>query len=82
MSDNKSPVVYSGGYISTTGLLGCALVILKLTHSIEISWFWALAPFWVGWAALLLILLIVCVPIIVLAVWDDYKRKKRWAKKK
>lgn len=43
---------------STFGLLGVAFIVLKLTHVIDWSWWWVLAPFWGGFALFGLILLI------------------------
>jgi len=33
---------------SVFGLLGVAFIVLKLTGVIAWSWWWVLAPFWVG----------------------------------
>ena len=41
--------------IGKLGLLGVAFVCLKLTHVIGWSWWWVTAPFWGGWALLILI---------------------------
>lgn len=30
------------------GVLGIVFVVLKLTHVINWSWWWVLAPFWIG----------------------------------
>lgn len=35
------------GSIGLAGLLGVAFVVLKLTGTIEWSWVWVLAPFWI-----------------------------------
>ena len=42
MSDNSQ----SGG-IDFAGLLTIALIVLKLTHYIDWSWWWVLSPIWV-----------------------------------
>lgn len=42
MSDN---VTQSGG-IGICGLLGVALIVLKLMHYIDWSWWWVTVPFW------------------------------------
>jgi Transmembrane Fragile-X-F protein len=51
--------------IGLSGALGVAFIVLKLTHTIAWSWWWVLAPFWIGWAIvgvfLLFALLIVAV---------------------
>jgi phosphoglycerol transferase MdoB-like AlkP superfamily enzyme len=48
----------SGG-IGVIGLLGVAFVVLKLTGYIDWSWWWVTAPFWGGFAFLLLIFAVV-----------------------
>lgn len=40
------------------GLLGVVFVTLKLTHTIDWSWWWVTAPFW-GPAALVLALFVI-----------------------
>jgi hypothetical protein len=47
----------SGG-ISTIGLLGVLFIALKLTGHINWSWWWVLAPFWIPFAIVLVIILI------------------------
>lgn len=36
------------GKINVLGMLGILLIVLKLQGIIAWSWFWVLAPFWVG----------------------------------
>jgi hypothetical protein len=36
----------SSGSVSTVGLLGVVFVVLKLVHTIDWSWWWVTAPFW------------------------------------
>lgn len=48
----------STGGIGIIGLLGVSFVVLKLCHVVTWSWLWVLAPFWIG-AALALVLIIV-----------------------
>jgi phosphoglycerol transferase MdoB-like AlkP superfamily enzyme len=55
--------------ISAT-LLGITFIVLKLTHVIDWSWWWVLAPFWGGFAILLFVL-----AVFGLFVFID-KRKK------
>lgn len=47
----------SSSGIGVIGLLGVLFVGLKLTHYIDWSWWWVLAPFWMGTALVLFILL-------------------------
>lgn len=39
--------------------LGIAFIVLKLTHQIEWSWLWVLAPFWIPWAIILGVVVLV-----------------------
>ena len=39
--------------ITTLGLLGVVFVTLKLTSTIDWSWWWVTAPFWGGFAILI-----------------------------
>lgn len=52
---NSSSSTSSG--VSITGLLGVAFIVLKLCHIIDWSWWWVLAPFWIGLAIFGVILL-------------------------
>lgn len=62
---NKNVKVVNTGGVSALGLLGVVLITLKLTGYINISWWWALAPFWIPFAfAITLVLLIILVAII------------------
>lgn len=56
---NTSTAVHRG--IDTTGLLGVAFVILKLTHVIDWSWWWVTAPFWMPLAIALVIVAIILI---------------------
>ena len=45
--------------ISFAAALGLIFIVLKLTHFIDWSWLWVLAPFWIGialWGAFIGIL--------------------------
>lgn len=39
-------------------LLGVAFVVLKLCHVINWSWWWVLAPFWIGVVIFVLVLIV------------------------
>ena len=41
------------------GLLAVAFIVLKLTGFIDWSWWWVLAPLWIGLVVVLIILAIV-----------------------
>jgi hypothetical protein len=49
MSDDRT---YSGG-VGVTGLLQVAFIILKILDKITWSWWWVLAPTWIGVAIFL-----------------------------
>lgn len=48
----------SHGGTDVCGMLGIVFIVLKLTGVIDWSWWWVTAPFWVGLAILLVILLV------------------------
>ena len=54
MEDKKINIRFNG--LGT--LLGIAFIILKLCKVIDWAWIWVLAPFWIGWAISLFLLLI------------------------
>ena len=47
--------------ISALGLLGVALVVLKLCKVIDWSWWWVTLPFWIGVPLILIAFLIVII---------------------
>lgn len=68
---NSSSSASSGG-ISAVGLLGILFVALKLIGVTEVatwSWLWVLAPFWLGLAILLGVMLIAGLVALVVAVF-------------
>lgn len=58
MSDNSSN---NSGGINFLGLLTILFIGLKLTHNIDWSWWWVLAPMWIPFAVILGILLLVAI---------------------
>ena len=52
--------------IGTSGLLGVAFVVLKLTGHIDWSWWWVTAPFWIP---ILVILFLLFVMILIKAIY-------------
>lgn len=56
--ENKS--TYTSG-ISTASLLGIVFVVLKLCGVINWSWVWVLAPFWIPFAIVIVILAVVAI---------------------
>lgn len=51
MSEKSSSSSSSG--IGFFGLLAVLFIGLKLTGYIDWSWWWVLAPLWIGWAVIL-----------------------------
>jgi hypothetical protein len=39
------------------GVAALVLIVLKMTDGVDWSWWWVLAPLWIGWAGFLLMLL-------------------------
>lgn len=66
----------SSGGIGVVGLLGVVFVTLKLCGVIDWSWLWVLAPFWVGLAVMVAIVLVVLV-IAFLREWALDRRLAR-----
>ena len=50
----------SSGGIGFFGLLGIAFIILKLTHTVDWSWWWVLAPLYAPALAVCVIVLVIC----------------------
>lgn len=59
MANNNSTHV-SGG-IGFAGALTILFIALKLIGIIEWSWVWVLAPIWISWAIVLVLLVILAV---------------------
>jgi len=59
-------------------LLTIVFIVLKLTHKIEWSWIWVLAPTWIP-IALLAVLFAVCViaPVIIILI-KKLKNKRKY----
>lgn len=51
----------SGGGVGFFGLLTIVFIVLKLTHTIDWSWWWVLAPIWLGFAIGLTVLAVIFV---------------------
>lgn len=64
MSTNTKGTSSSIGF---AGLLGLLFIGLKLTHYIDWSWWWVLAPLWMPVAAVLLICIIACFVVLARA---------------
>ncbi len=62
MSRNIS-ISTGGSGLGLAGTLGVVFIILKLCGIIDWPWIWVLAPFWIGFALFVLIMIIVAVII-------------------
>ena len=47
MSNNNTGIKIVGPNIGFWSILGIVFLVLKLTHVIDWSWWWVLAPFWI-----------------------------------
>lgn len=56
---DKNVTVKSQG-IGFCGLLTIAFIVLKLCGVISWSWLWVLAPLWIGWGFVLLVVALAC----------------------
>ena len=54
--ENKKITVGCGGV--SFNFIGVIFIILKLTNTVDWSWFWVLCPFWIGIALVITIFLI------------------------
>lgn len=66
MTDSKTTHVG----LDVAGILGVAFVVLKLTGTINWSWWWVTLPFWGGAAMVALILVIMLLAALVARSWD------------
>ena len=64
MSNGVSVKTGSAG-VSTSGLLGVAFVVLKLTGYIDWDWIWVTAPFWVPLAFAIVVLVIFLTSVLI-----------------
>ena len=60
-SSSSSSVAKASGGIGFCGALFIALLVLKLTHVIDWSWWWITAPLWGGFAIFLVIAIVLVV---------------------
>lgn len=65
-SSSKATATASGG-VGFCGLLFIALLVLKLTHVIDWSWWWITAPLWGGFAIFLVVFVLI---LIIMAIFN------------
>lgn len=63
--DNNNNSTNNG--ITFAGLLTILFIALKLTHVIDWSWWWVLAPVWIGVAIAVLVALVIFVVAVIKA---------------
>lgn len=59
MSSSKESREVSAGGISFASLLGLLFIGLKLTGVIHWGWLWVLSPFWIPWAFVVVVMIII-----------------------
>jgi membrane protein YdbS with pleckstrin-like domain len=59
VSDKSNTSAASGGGIGLAGVLGVVFIVLKLTGNITWSWWWVLSPWWISFALVAVIILLV-----------------------
>lgn len=57
----------SSGGVGFCGLLTICFIMLKLTHYIDWSWWWVLAPIWIPTAIVLFLIFIL---LIIKYIWS------------
>ena len=62
---NNTTTSSGGGGIGFLGALGIAFIVLKLTGVIGWSWWWVLAPLWIPWAVVGVVVLIAATVILI-----------------
>lgn len=67
-NENKSTNISTNGGIGFLGALTILFIALKLTHVIDWSWWWVLAPLWIPVAVVLGIIAIVAIVILIVKV--------------
>ena len=63
--NNYKAVTVEG--IGLSGVLGVIFITLKLTGSINWSWWWVLSPFWLPWAVALATVLLVLIGVVIVS---------------
>lgn len=64
-NEDKSTNISTNGGIGFLGALTILFIALKLTHIIDWSWWWVLAPLWIPVAVVLGIIVIVAIVVLI-----------------
>lgn len=67
----------SGGGIGVLTVVGIVFVILKLVGVIDWSWWWVLAPFWIGILFWIFIFIALIIAFIAYGGYEQYKLEKQ-----
>lgn len=67
-NEDKSTNISTNGGIGFLGALTILFITLKLTHVIDWSWWWVLAPLWIPVAVVLGIIVIVAIVMLIVKV--------------
>ena len=67
-SKDKPTNISTDGGIGFLGALTILFIALKLTHVIDWSWWWVLAPLWIPVAVVLGIIVIVAIVMLIVKV--------------
>lgn len=65
-NENKSTNISTNGGIGFLGALTILFIALKLTHIIDWSWWWVLAPLWIPVAVVLGVIAIVAIVVLIM----------------
>lgn len=64
-NEDKPTNISTNGGIGFLGALTILFIALKLTHVIDWSWWWVLAPLWIPVAVVLGIIVIVAIVVLI-----------------
>lgn len=65
-NEDESTNISTNGGIGFLGALTILFIALKLTHVIDWSWWWVLAPLWIPVAVVLGIIVIVAIVVLIM----------------
>ena len=67
-NEDKPTNISTNGGVGFLGALTILFIALKLTHVIDWSWWWVLAPLWIPVAVVLGIIVIVAIVMLIVKV--------------